>query len=198
FAMIFYLPIYQQLALGSNPAESGLLLLPLTAGIVVGAMLTGRIIVWTGRPTIIPSVGLVVAALALAGLASLPPARPLLIGLEFVTGLGLGSVMSVMQIVTQLAAGPSRLGAAASTVSLARTLGSSLGASAFAALIFNVIGGAPLHPGVHEAADPRIAHAFRFAFMGAALLCVLAAWTASRVPALRFDAEHPGTPPSVD
>jgi len=198
FAMIFYLPIYQQLALGSNPAESGLLLLPLTAGIVVGAMLTGRIIVWTGWPTIIPSVGLVVAALALAGLASLPPERPLLIGLEFVTGLGLGSVMSVMQIVTQLAAGPARLGAAASTVSLARTLGSSLGASAFGALIFNVIGGAPLHPGAHETADPRIAHAFRFAFMGAALLCVLAAWTASRVPALRFDAEHPVTPPSVD
>ena len=123
FAMIFYLPIYQQLALGSNPAESGLLLLPLTAGIVVGAVLTGRIIVWTGRPTVVPSVGLVVAAAALSGLAFLPAARPLLIGLEFVTGLGLGTVMSVMQIVTQLAAGPARLGAAASTVSLARTLG---------------------------------------------------------------------------
>jgi len=27
---------------------------------------------------------------------------------------------------------------------------------------------------------------------------VLAAWTASRVPTLRFDAEHPVTPPSVD
>ncbi len=37
FAMIFYLPVYLQLALRSNPAESGLLLLPLTAGIVGGA-----------------------------------------------------------------------------------------------------------------------------------------------------------------
>jgi len=51
--------------------------------------------------------------LALIGLALLPPARPLLIGLEIVTGAGLGSVMSVMQIVTQTAAGPARLGAAA-------------------------------------------------------------------------------------
>jgi hypothetical protein len=33
FAMVFYLPIHLQLALGSNTAESGLLLLPLTAGI---------------------------------------------------------------------------------------------------------------------------------------------------------------------
>ena len=58
FAMVFYLPVYLQLALHSNPAESGLLLLPLTGGIVAGAALTGRIIVWTGRPTAIPSVGL--------------------------------------------------------------------------------------------------------------------------------------------
>ena len=56
FAMVFYLPVYLQLALHSNPAESGLLLLPLTGGIVAGAALTGRIIVWTGRPTAIPSV----------------------------------------------------------------------------------------------------------------------------------------------
>ena len=134
----------------------------------------------------------------MSGLAFLPAARPLLIGLEFVAGLGLGTVMSVMQIVTQLAAGPARLGAAASTVSLARTLGSSLGASAFGALIFGAIGGAPLHPGAHEAADPRIAHAFRFAFVAAALLCLLGAWLASRVPALRFDAEQTAAPPSVD
>jgi MFS family permease len=197
FAMVFYLPIYLQLALGSNPAESGLLLLPLTAGIVVGAALTGRIIVWTGQPTMIPGTGLVVAALALGGLALLPSSRSLLVGLEFVAGLGFGTVMSVMQIVTQTAAGPSRLGAAASAVSLARALGSSLGASAFGALIFGVIGAAPLHPGA-PAADLRIAHAYRFAFVGAALLCLLGAWAASRVPALRFDAEHPVTPPSVD
>ena len=101
FAMIFYLPVYLQLALGSNPAESGLLLLPLTGGIVVGAFITGRVIVHTGRPTAIPSVGLTLAALSLVGLALLPATRPWLVGLEITTGLGLGSVMSVMQIVTQ-------------------------------------------------------------------------------------------------
>jgi EmrB/QacA subfamily drug resistance transporter len=199
FAMIFYLPIYLQLALGSNPAESGLLLLPLTGGIVGGAALTGRIIVWTGRPTTIPAIGLVVAALSLIGLALLPPLRPLLIGLEVTTGLGLGSVMSVMQIVTQIAAGPARLGAAASTVALARTLGSSLGASAFGALIYGLIGGAPAFAGARGAAvDPRIEHAFDAAFAAAAALCLVAAWAASRVPPLRFDAEQPVTAPADD
>ena len=198
FAMVFYLPVYLQLALRSNPAESGLLLLPLTAGIVAGSALTGRIIVRTGRPTAIPSVGLALAAASLLGLALLPLARPLLIALEITTGLGLGSVMSVMQIVTQTSAGPARLGAAASTISLARTLGSSIGASAFGALIYGVIGGAPVLAGVRTAAAAaRIDRAFEFAFLGAAALCAAAAWAASRVPTLRFDGEQTVTAPAV-
>jgi MFS family permease len=81
FAMIFYLPVYLQLALHSNPAESGLLLLPLTGGIVVGAAITGRVIARTGRPTRVPSAALSLAALSLLGLAFLPgeptaPDRP--------------------------------------------------------------------------------------------------------------------------
>ena len=188
FAMVFYLPVYLQLALHSNPAESGLLLLPLTAGIVGGATLTGRIIVWTGRPTSIPSVGLSVAAVSLLGLAFLPPTRPVLIGLGISTGLGLGCVMSVMQIVTQTAAGPERLGAAAATISLARTLGSSIGASAFGALIYGLIGGAQvLSASRTPAAEATLHRAFDAAFIAAAVLCLLAAWTARRIPPLRFD-----------
>jgi predicted MFS family arabinose efflux permease len=190
FALIFYLPVYLQLALRSNPAESGLLLLPLTGGIVAGAFITGRIIVHTGRPTAIPSVGLSLAALALFGLAFLPATRPYLVGLEIATGLGLGSVMSVMQIVTQTAAGPERLGAAASTISLARSLGSSLGAAAFGALIYGLIGGAPVIAAQRSAlVEARIDHAFQVAFVAAGALCLAAAWAASRVPTLRFDEE---------
>jgi len=190
FAMVFYLPVYLQLALRSNPAESGLLLLPLTAGIVGGAALTGRIIVWTGRPTAIPGAGLLFAAASLVALALLPAAKPVLIALEVTTGVGLGCVMSVMQIVTQTAAGPARLGAAAATVSLARTLGSSFGASAFGALIYGVIGGAPVLAATRSpAAEASVRSAFEFAFYAAAALCVLAAWAASRVPSLRFDGE---------
>jgi len=199
FAMVFYLPVYLQLALGSNPAESGLLLLPLTGGIVAGAFITGRVIVHTGRPTAIPSVGLSIAALSLLGLALLPPTRPWLVGLEITTGLGLGSVMSVMQIVTQTAAGPARLGAAASTISLARSLGSSIGAAAFGALIYGLIGGTPaLAEAPSALVTARIDRAFEIAFGAAAVLCLAAAWAASRVPSLRFDAEHAVTAAPVD
>ena len=193
FAMVFYLPVYLQLALHSNPTQSGLMLLPLTAGIVIGSALTGRLIVWTGRPTDIPKFGLLLAAASLAGMALAPTARPILIALGLGTGIGLGSVMSVMQIVTQIEAGPARLGAAAGTISLARTLGSTLGASAFGALIYGSIGGTLDFAALQNPQMPgRVETAFRFAFLGAAALCVLAAWTASRVPPLRFNEELRG------
>ena len=187
FAMVFYLPVYLQLVLGSTATESGLLLLPLTAGIVAGAATTGRLIVWTGRPTTIPIGGLLLAAVSLACLAFAPADKRLLVGLGFTTGLGLGSVMSVMQIVTQTAAGPERLGAAAATMSLARTLGSSIGASAFGALIFGVMGGPESLSGANTMGQQQMHGAFQWAFVAAAGLCLLAAFAASRVPPLRFD-----------
>jgi hypothetical protein len=122
-----------------------------------------------------------------------PADKRVLIGLGFSTGLGLGCVMSVMQIVTQTAAGPARLGAAAGTNSLARTLGSSVGASAFGALIFGLIGGSHDFQGLQsqqsQAMQQDLHSAFRIAFLSAAGLCVVAAWMASRVPALRFTEE---------
>ena len=188
FAMVFYLPIYLQLALGSNSAESGLQLLPLTAGIVLGSGLTGRVIVWTGRPTRIPVAGLLFAAACLLALGLAAPDKRLVVALGLGTGLGLGCVMSVAQIVTQHVAGMARLGAAAASVSLARTLGASLGASAFAAVVFAGIDVSDVQRvAADAAAQGRLSEAFHHAFLVAAGLCALAAWAASRLPDLRFD-----------
>ncbi len=193
FAMVFYLPVYLQLSLHTDAAEAGLLLLPLTAGIVLGAATTGRLIVHFGRPTAIPKFGLLLAAASLIGLALAPADKRVLIALGFGTGLGLGSVMSVMQIVTQTAVGPARLGAAAATISLSRSLGSSIGASAFGALVYGLIGSVQDMQALQSPAMQQpVRSAFQVAFVGAAVLCVLAAWAASRVPVLRFDDEHSG------
>ncbi len=92
--------------------------------------------------------------------------------------------------VTQTAAGPARLGAAAGTISLARSLGSSLGASAFGALIFGLIGGTQDFAHLQGQQMQGQAHAaFKVAFFCAGVLCVLAAWAASRVPNLGFTEE---------
>lgn len=187
FAMIFYLPVYLQLALGHGASRSGLQLLPLTAGIVGGAALSGRFIVHTGRPTMLPLIGLPLAAVCLCALGALAPSEWRVAGLGFGAGLGLGCVMSVMQIVTQTAAGPERLGSASAAVSLARSLGSSLGASVFGAVVYGSTDTELLRQALQTpAAQAGLQQAFHIAFLCAAALCLLATAAASAVPSLRL------------
>lgn len=193
FASIFYLPVYLHLALGGSMSQSALLLLPLTAGMVVGAGLTGRLMVHTGRTREFPIAGLVLAALALGAMSVLPPRHGTVTGLSALAGLGLGCVMSVMQVVTQIVAGPARLGAAAATVSLARSLGASAGAAGFGALVF----GAHVTPDLAALrADPAALQAalvaFHRAFGLAALVAAGTALLATRLPPIRTDEAEPG------
>jgi MFS family permease len=190
FANVFYLPVYMHLALGGGASESALLLLPLTGGIVLGSGLTGRLMARTGRTREFPMAGMALAAVALAAMSVAPPSRGLLIALSMLTGAGLGTVMSTMQIVTQITAGPARLGGAAASVSLGRSLGASAGAAAFGALLF----GAESVPDLAALrADPaalaETIRSFHHAFAGAAVLAALTAVLAGRLPPIRLTAD---------
>jgi EmrB/QacA subfamily drug resistance transporter len=185
FALVFFLPVYLQVGHAAGAAHSGLLLLPLTAGLVLGSNLTGQVVARTGRPDVPPRWGLVAAAAAL-GLLAVLPASPAVIGtLGVLAGLGFGTVMPTSQLVVQTAAGRARLGAAAATVSLARSTGASVGTALFGALVFGLMSNAELQAALHTS-DPQAAqqvvHAFHIAFGCAAGMTLLAAWTASRVP----------------
>lgn len=188
FASIFYLPVYLHLALGGSLSQSALLLLPLTGGMVAGAGLTGRLIVHTGRTREFPIAGLAIAAAALALMSALPPQRDTLVALSALAGIGLGAVMSVMQIITQIVAGPARLGAAAATVSLARSLGASAGAAGFGVLVF----GGHVAPDLAALqADPAALQAalqgFHRAFAVAAAVAAATALLATRLPPIRIN-----------
>jgi EmrB/QacA subfamily drug resistance transporter len=185
FSIVFFLPIYLQLAQGSNPSESGLLLLPVTIGIVGGSTLTGRLIARTGRPNPMPVAGLLVAGTALGLVALLPLDRAALAALGFFCGLGLGSVMPTAQVIVQTVAGRARLGAAAAVVTLSRATGAAIGTAAFGAVIFALLpGNDPAHMGPLARAalpDPAVPHAFRVGFGCAALVALLGSFCASRL-----------------
>jgi MFS family permease len=198
YALVFYLPAYAIWVLGSSATEAGVLLVPLTGGTIVGAALAGRVVLVTGRTREPPLAGLVVSAVCLAALGLLPPSRSLVLVLGFVAGTGLGMVMSVTQIISQVTAGPTRLGAAAAVISLSRNLGAATGAAAFGAIAFGLSsgGGASTPGGAAEA------EGFARAFLAAAGICVAGAWAASGLPAERLAPERasaappsPGTEP---
>ena len=71
FGGLAALPLYLQIVKGVSPTEAGLLLLPLTAGIMAGSIISGQIISRTGRYKIFPVIGSVLLVLGmLAGSAS--------------------------------------------------------------------------------------------------------------------------------
>jgi MFS family permease len=140
-AMMTFLPIYLQVVTGASPAESGLLLIPLTGAVSLGSVVTGWLISRTGRTAIFPTLGLAITAISLIGLAIWAPSltRLQLAWLLALGSLSQGSSMITAQITVQAVAGVHQLGAAAASVQLSRSLGSAFGAAAAGAVLFGLL-----------------------------------------------------------
>jgi MFS family permease len=185
FAMVFFLPIYLQLGHRVSAQLSGVLLLPITAGMVTAALSSAQILRRTGRPYWIPVSGMSLASAALLALGLAPPNMTLVIVLGFLTGLGFGTVMPTNQVLVQTVAGQARLGAVSALVSLARSTGGAAGAAMFGALVFAMIPDADRSSLLQRAGEMEMAavtQAFHRAFLFAAALAAAAAFTASRIP----------------
>jgi EmrB/QacA subfamily drug resistance transporter len=185
FAVVFFLPVYLQLGHRMTPQVSGLLLLPVTAGMVTASTTSARILGRTGKPHWIPVIGMSISALALLALGVLPPSTPLIAALGFLAGVGFGTVMPTTQVTVQSIAGQAKLGAASSIVSLARSTGGAAGAALFGAVVFALIPES-VRQAINQTGERQevVTSAFHLAFLVSAGIAVLAAYTASRMPRL--------------
>jgi len=140
-ALITFLPIYFQVVGGASPAQTGLLLLPLTAGTSCGSVITGWLMSKTGRTAIFPAIGLMVTAVTLVVLAIWAPqmSRMEMAWMLALGGVCQGSAMITAQVTVQVVAGTRQLGAAAASVQLARSLGSAFGVALAGAVLFIVL-----------------------------------------------------------
>jgi len=185
FAMVFFLPIYLQLGHHVSAVHSGLLLLPLTAGMVTGSVSTGRFVARSGEPKRIPIVGMSVSSFALLLLAVLPASSMTVAFLGFVAGAGFGTVMPINQVVVQTVAGRARLGAVTSMISLFRSIGGAVGAAVFGALVYSLLPSADMsrtQESIASTSASMVTHAFHIAFAVVAAVAAAAAFAASRVP----------------
>lgn len=139
--LMTFLPIYLQVVTGASPAETGVLLIPLTGSVASGSVITGWLISRTGRTAIFPTVGLCVTATTLVGLAIWAPvmSRVELSWVLAIGGLCQGSAMLTAQVTVQSVASPRHLGAAAASAQLSRSLGSAFGAAAAGAVLFAIL-----------------------------------------------------------
>ncbi|HTE16548.1 MAG TPA: MFS transporter [Burkholderiales bacterium] len=199
FAMVFFLPVYLQLGHRLSAQVSGLLLLPLTAGQITASLAVSRIARKVKDPQRIPVIGMSLASAALLLLSLLPPHLVLVSVLGFLTGLGLGSVMAINQVVVQTVAGRDRLGAATAMNSLARSTGGATGAAVFGAIIFTMmpsVDARSLLAQVTAFDIDTIVRVFHRAFFVIAVTAGLAAYVASRIP--RVALWQTQTPPPTE
>lgn len=140
-SLITFLPVYLEVVRGMSPSETGLMLVPLTIGIGTGSLVTGRLVSKTGLTTLFPVVGLVVVTLSFVVLALWASQlnTPALSALMLTIGLFFGTVMGVVQVSVQSAAGPLRLGEAAASVQFSRSLGAAFGTALVGTTLFGML-----------------------------------------------------------
>lgn len=134
---ILYLTQFNQQVFGATPTESGLMLLPMVAGLMTTSIVSGQIISRTGRYKIFMQVGIVVATVMVALLTTLTPDSTYLYEavIMVLLGAGLGVVMPVMNLAVQNEFEQHDIGVATSSSQLFRSLGSTIGIAVFGAVL---------------------------------------------------------------
>jgi len=137
-AMIF-LPQYQQLVRGDSATKSGLMLLPLIAGMMTASISSGRLISKIGKYRYFPMIGTLLVTLAfwLFGHIAFDTNRAIMGIWMVLLGMGMGLVMPTLNLATQNAVDKKYLGTAVGSITFFRTIGSSLGAAIFGAILTN-------------------------------------------------------------
>lgn len=134
---IVYLPLYLQLGLGFQATNSGLLLLPLMAGLITSATLSGRYVTRTGKYKGVMMAGAAIQFIGLLLMSQLgADAKQMdVIWRLFVLGIGLGPSQSLFNMVSQSAAPVRQIGVATSTSMFLRQCGGMVGVSIFGAML---------------------------------------------------------------
>jgi EmrB/QacA subfamily drug resistance transporter len=139
FGALTYLPLFQQVVRGYSPTESGLQLVPVMAGVLIGSIGSGQIISATGRYKVFPIAGTAIAVVGMLLLSRLDAQSTTLYATVamFVMGLGLGLTMQVLVLAVQNAVDYAELGVATSGATLFRSMGGSLGTAVLGAIFTN-------------------------------------------------------------
>ncbi len=138
---VIFLPLYLQLGLGIPATESGLIMLPLMFGLILSAMVSGRMVTQTGRYKPFMLGGAVLLCGGLFLLTSLSKDTTLFdIGWRlFVLGLGLGPAQGLFALASQNAVPPSQIGVATSSAQFFRQIGGTVGAAVFGAVMTSAL-----------------------------------------------------------
>ena len=137
FGTSVFLSQYMQLARGASPMESGIMTIPMMAGVLLTSTVVGMIITKRGRWKAFVISG---AALMIVGMAMLSTLHYdtafWFVGVSMaILGAGVGMLMQNLVLVTQNAVEARQLGVATSAVTFFRSLGGTIGVSVMGTIL---------------------------------------------------------------
>ncbi|MCA2209513.1 DHA2 family efflux MFS transporter permease subunit [Nocardia rosealba] len=141
FGGMLLLPQYLQVVRGAGPTEAGLQMLPMVLGLMLGSILSGRLISKTGRYRAFPLIGAATLTLGLFLLHLLDAHSPLWLAMIFmaVAGFGLGNLMQPLTLALQNALPPKDMGVSTAAATFFRQIGGTLGAAVFLSVLFTLL-----------------------------------------------------------
>lgn len=129
FGMPAFLGQYFQIGRGLSPTESGMMILPLVLGNLIGTMTTGRLITRYGRwkPYIVA--GTFILTCGMFGLATVDSGTPFwfVLTMLVVVGLGFGAQMQNLMLAVQNTVQVTRVGQASALIAFFRVFGGAAG-----------------------------------------------------------------------
>ena len=136
FGAVTFLPLYQQTVQGASATNSGLLLLPLMAGMLVTSIVVGRAITRTGRYKMFPVIGgvFMAAGMFLLSRLDMHTTRTMSSLYMLTLGIGMGFLMQTTMLIAQNSVEQRDLGVASSAATFFRSIGGSFGVSLFGAI----------------------------------------------------------------
>lgn len=136
FSAIGFVPTFLQMSSGTSAAASGLLMLPMMAGLISTSVASGIAITKTGTYKRFPIIGTLTTGAAMIAMTSLTENTPIWLICIYLLffGAGLGLIMQVVVLVAQNSVNASMIGTATSTNNYFREVGASLGVAVFGAI----------------------------------------------------------------
>ncbi|HKH95542.1 MAG TPA: MFS transporter, partial [Beijerinckiaceae bacterium] len=177
--LTIYLPIYFEGVRGMTSSQSGLCLIPLMLGTVVGATTSGNVMARFRHYKRLPTAGLLAAMAGTGILAAFAPQLPLLwIEVTLATiSVGLGTLLPVTTVSVQNAVVPHQLGTATAAMNFFRQLGGALIVALFGVIVLGgaaAAGSALTRGGVIAADGAALAGSFRWVFLASLVGLTLA------------------------
>ena len=127
---VAFLPLYLQVVKGVSASQSGVTVLPLVLGVMVGSLGAGQLLARFGRYKVLlltSATFLLTLFLLLHFVLAVGTPLLLAVALFFLLGLGLGPAQSVLNVVAQSDLPKERVGSGTSMVQFMRQIGSTMG-----------------------------------------------------------------------